>query len=446
MLSSKSVNLNTTSRSKFERNSSQVDVNKLRRESIGKKSEIEFLERESSKLDELRDLLTVLMEDYQYNGRYKFYQNIGSLKKILKNPVDGVALLRDGINMLIDKHQKISSRFDLEMNKSLFSIEKDYLRIEEMRKKEFDLLKAAEVELDHKRSILKTILNEKKMVQKTVLLRMAALDRNIQYGTKKLQKIDMQKVKVEKDLEEAKYQLKDHQTTEYILQERDRDRKDTGLQQKKTHEDIIKQLDKVRRDYKREAFEHNRTQANLKAARDELASLIRKANSYHDNMKTQELLAEEEENRKQHSNYNVEMDEAKRKQEKEEKKTRELEAKVNDLTTSILDLNYQISTTEQRLQSQMTRIPDFAQLHAALERSIDMSRKFKEQVNANKYIMDEIRERIQSAEEMEINESRIRTASYLKPLPEDKFKREKTEKVSTPTYNDYDINDILTPF
>ena len=166
--------------------------------------------------------------------------------------------------------------------------------------------------------------------------------------------------------------------------------------------------------------------AELDNSKEELSNLARLVGSYRDNLRTQELLGEEIENRRQRSIFNIEREEAQKKQVNEEKKTKDLELKLRSLTTRVNELNFQISQTEQKLQSQMMRIPDFSQLHQILDISMKNSQKFKDMVNQRKYLLDEIREKNRMIEQMEFQESKTRTMMWRSQLIENP-ERKRTE-------------------
>ena len=124
--------------------SSRAESDKLRRESMEKKAQIDLLEREASHVSEIKNFLMGIIEDFQATGKFQFYdvQN-DSLEDLLKNPKNGIDILRKGINGLISKHQNLSSRFESEMNKNLIQLQSDLNEAKRANEKESEKLALA---------------------------------------------------------------------------------------------------------------------------------------------------------------------------------------------------------------------------------------------------------------------------------------------------------------
>jgi hypothetical protein len=87
------------------------------------------------------------------------------------------------------------------------------------------------------------------------------------------------------------------------------------------------------------------------------------------------------------------------------------------LNEKIATLNHQISQTEQKLQTQTMRVPDFNQLRQALERVSVQNRRYQEGVLQTRYLLDEIRDRNRMLDQIEIEESKKRMAQLKAVMP-----------------------------
>jgi hypothetical protein len=98
-------------------------------------------------------------------------------------------------------------------------------------------------------------------------------------------------------------------------------------------------------------------------------------------------------------------------------KGKEVEDAIAILSERIANLNQQIMQTEQKLQTQMMKIPDFAQLRQALDRSLAQSKKYREEILQRKYLLDEIREKNRILDQKEIQESKDRMVQLRTLMP-----------------------------
>ena len=96
-------------------------------------------------------------------------------------------------------------------------------------------------------------------------------------------------------------------------------------------------------------------------------------------------------------------------------KGNDIQNTISQYIEKISNLNDQISQTDQKLQDQMMRIPDFPQLHQALDRTLAQTKKYQEELMQKKYLLDEIGDRNRLLDQMEIQESKNRM-SQLKIL------------------------------
>jgi chromosome segregation ATPase len=183
------------------------------------------------------------------------------------------------------------------------------------------------------------------------------------------------------------------------------------------HAGRLRTLEDLDREYKREAHAHNCSLSALDQAKLELVRLMRTIDSYHDNLKTQELLDAEHENRKLHAVIHNEKESLSKAKAKVANKGKESEAQIAVLAEKVATLNQQIMHTEQKLQTQMMRIPDFAQLRQALDRLLAQSRKQRDEVLQRMYLLEEIRDKNRVIDMVEIQESHDRQAQLKGIMP-----------------------------
>lgn len=397
------------------------ESDRLRKEIAEKKNQIDLLERDIPKLSEATRFLKDLIEDFGKSGYFQFDPIPDKV-----DPIDAVSILRKGIDSFIDYHLRLENRYKIEYTKSVFNLEQS------LKASIDNLIREDEKRVDaidgiiHQKQVIRLLTNEKAILQNTILMRSKALERHKRQSTESLEDLDEILSERISQLDEIRNQKSKTEKYSSMLVERDSEKKQIKAEQKREHERLLEELKTLKLKYKKEAFEHNRSMAELDNSKEELSNLARLVGSYRDNLRTQELLGEEIENRRQRSIFNIEREEAQKKQVNEEKKTKDLELKLRSLTTRVNELNFQISQTEQKLQSQMMRIPDFSQLHQILDISMKNSQKFKDMVNQRKYLLDEIREKNRMIEQMEFQESKTRTMMWRSQLIENP-ERKRTE-------------------
>jgi hypothetical protein len=183
------------------------------------------------------------------------------------------------------------------------------------------------------------------------------------------------------------------------------------------HAELLEVAESLGVTLKRESHAHNCSLSALDNARLELAHLMRTIESYHDNLKTQELLDAEHENRKLHAVINNEQESLSKARDAVMAKARETEGQITGLTERIGHLNQQVIQTEQKLQTQAMKIPDFGQLRFALDRLLAQSKKRREEMQVEMYHLEEIRDKCRLADMMEIQESLERQAQLRALMP-----------------------------
>lgn len=398
--------------------SKAADNDYYRRQLMEKKTLLNNLEKIVPKLDEFKSRMTQLIQDFQQTGQITFLEDE---EKLQNNPFEstdeGVRMIRNGIMQLISYHQRLASRFEIELSRNLFSFQQELDEKKKILQKEEELLSAAENENEHNQSIIQMAVIEKDALKQTILMLRDTLQRHVHSDSTQIGIAHTKFERVHNELEKVQRMIDNENEASIEIQSRKKERQTTIEKHISMHQEISQTVEKLRAEYKRESHSHNLTRAALDRAKEELLQLSRAVESYHDNLKTQELLDAEVENRRLRAVINNEKIEHEEKLAKFTSKTKELEEIVDDLTKRINQLNIQISSTEQKLQTQMMRIPDFKQLGQVLDRSIEQSRKYKEFVMKRKYLLDEIRDKNRLLEQQEIQESKNRMAQLKIQMP-----------------------------
>ncbi|KAK8876285.1 hypothetical protein M9Y10_006480 [Tritrichomonas musculus] len=418
-IGSKNSGFNTPSKESL--NSSKGDYDYYRRQLMEKKTQVTALEKRLPKLDEFKSRLTQLIQDFQQAGQINFIEDDTESHEKLSHPFDttqeGVQIIRNGIMQLISYHERLAARFEIELSKNLFTFQQTLDEKKKMLAKEEELLEIAQNEASHNKNIIQMAINEKDVLKQTILMLRSTLERHMNSDSAQRGMVHSRYERVQMELNKVQKLVQDEEEMSSELQSRKKERLTTEEKHAIMHQEILLTVEKLRADYKKESYANNLTRAALDRAKDELLQLSRAVESYHDNLKTQELLDAEVENRRLRAVLNNEKIEHEEKLARHTSKTKELSDVVESLTKRIDQLNIQISSTEQRLQTQMMRIPDFKQLGQVLDRSIEQSRKYKEFVMKRKYLLDEIRDKNRLLEQQEIQESKNRMAQLKIQMP-----------------------------
>ncbi|OHT11276.1 hypothetical protein TRFO_19378 [Tritrichomonas foetus] len=403
--------------SKESLDAAKAENDYYRRQLMDKKAQITALEKKAPKLEEFRKLFIHLVQDFQQTGQITFFDNPEKLENPFDSTHEGIKVVRSGINQFISYHERLAARFELELSRNLFSLNQKLEEKKKILEQEEELLATANFETEHNENVIDLIVNEKDVLKKTIIMLRETLERHINSDTNQIGMINSKYQKVQNELTRIQNQVKAEDDAANDIANRQNERKSAEARQAATHQEILSTVEQLRADYKNESHSHNLTRAALDKAKEELTQLTRAVESYHDNLKTQELLGAEIENKRLRAVINIERIEFDEKLAKHTAKTNELSEIVDQLSNRIDQLNSQISATEQKLQTQMMRIPDFDQLSQVLDRSLAQSRKHKEFILKRKYLLDEIRDKNRLLEQMEIQESKNRMAQLKILMP-----------------------------
>lgn len=394
----------------------KIESDSLRRKLMEKKNQIAALEQQTNRFEEVKILIARLIQDFQESGDIQFVEP-ENLSNPLANTEDKIQVLRNGINNLIKKHEKLASRFELEFSRNIFQLQ------QQLREKDLELndaksnLEAARAYIMHQERVVTLLRNKKQALCKTVLMRRSALSRSQSKSEKESADNQMKLERYSRNLDDAKENVKEKDRIAEEMAVHVAEKKRNEELQLKSHDDLLKTVENLRKTFKKEAFSHSQDLSALDVAKSELKALQLTIDSYFDNLKTRELLDAEIENRKLQTVIKNEFESLSLQKYVVDSKGNDIQNTIAEYTSKITTLNELINQTEQKLQTQMMRIPDFPQLHQALDRAIAQSKKYQEEVQQRKYLLDEIGDRNRLLDQMEIQASKDRMAQLKILMP-----------------------------
>lgn len=394
----------------------KAESDSLRRKLMEKKNLISALEQQTNRFEEVKILISHLIQDFQERGDIQFVEP-ECLSSPLENVKDTVQVLRNGINKLIKRHEKLASRFELEFSRNIFQLQ------QQLREKDQELivatsnLESARASLAHQERVVSLLRDKKEALCKTVLMRRSALSRSQIKNAKEAADNQSKFERFTKNLHNAKETVKEKDQIAEELAVRVAEKRKNEELHMKTHDELLKTVEDLRKTLKQEAYSHSRDMSALDVAKSELKALQLKIDSYFDNLKTRELLDAEIENRKLQTVIRNEHESLSLQKSIVDSKGNDIQNTISEYTSKISTLNELINQTEQKLQTQMMRIPDFPQLHQALDRALAQSKKYQEEVQQRKYLLDEIGDRNRLLDQMEIQASKDRMAQLKILMP-----------------------------
>jgi hypothetical protein len=394
----------------------KAESDALRRQLMDKKAQISLLEQHGLKYDEMSLYLTHLIQDFQGSGDLMFVEP-EKLQQPFTNPLLAVEIIRRGVNRLIEKHERLAARFELEFARNMFTLTQELHEVDTELAREVGLRNQAEHNRKHAQDIVSCLAQEKQILMQMVTLRRAQVGRHIEADREAEAQAHRNLEALNKEYEDLLQYSHDLDVNAETLTTSQLAKKTQEQRQLDQHKELLKLSEDLELSLKRESHAHNCSLSALFNAKNELKHLMLVIESYHDNLKTQELLDAEHENKKLHAVINNERASLSRSKAIVANKGRESEEAISILTEKIASLNQQIMQTEQKLQTQMMKIPDFAQLRQALDRSLAQSKKYREEILQRKYLLDEIREKNRILDQMEIQESKDRMQQLKALMP-----------------------------
>jgi hypothetical protein len=146
-----------------------------------------------------------------------------------------------------------------------------------------------------------------------------------------------------------------------------------------------------------------------------------------DNLKTKELIEEENENKRLRSVMNVDRLRFDEKLARQVQKGSELQKGIAELRGRVDLLNVEIADVEHKWQIQISRIPDFPQLYAALERERAAGQRQKAFLRKRQDVFDDFHQKVRRIQEHNEEETRQRMANLSEIMPTLKEERSRQE-------------------
>jgi hypothetical protein len=424
----------------------KAESDALRRHLMEKKAQILALEPQAKQYEELHSSLVRLIHDFQSSGGIGFVA-LGSLESPFEDAGTAVPILRSGIDRFIQRHMCLATRFELEFRRGLVGLVRTLHEAESTLERERRLLHHEKQDKESAERIVEYLSSGKSIVMRTVLLRRSHQQRrsveDLKATTEAAEALDQANRELSNSCDISE-ELDVHLGALTSAVQAQRTQMERQRQQ---HAELERVAEELSSTLKRESHSHNCSLSALDGARQRLEQLMRTIESYHDNLKTQELLDAEHENRKLHAVINNDKASLLKAKEAVVAKGKESEAQIAVLSEKVNELSHQIMEIEQKLQTQMVRIPDFDQLRQALDRLLAKSRKHRDEVMQQMYMLEEIRDRNRVVDMIEIQESLDRQAQLRQLMPLAKEIKEESEMprmLSVCREQQADIEELLT--
>jgi len=396
------------------------EADQLRKELLEKKRIIESIEKEASQLDDLQICLSGLIRSFQENKNIGTFRDIDPSLLAHKSCNELINLIRNATEELASLHQNLENRFEIEFNRNVFIGNNKVAKAKVALQSEVEIIGLLILERTQKSQLLSMVMREKNVLQKTIQMRTQTLKGNQEFAEKYKNSLTEYLLKAEHTFENAKKSLQNVESEQRVIKENIDAIKEIKNREKMHLNELSEELLELQSSIKKESYYHSCLQSDLDKAKEELDMVVSTNNSFSNNVRSHDLMDAEQENRRLHKVLINERKSLERKLNVHKKKTAELEKVCAQLSQTVSELNNQVSFNEQKMQTMTLRIPDFGQLHQALEKIQLQARKNKEDTLNTQYMLDDIREKNRMMEQMEYNESKIRTAQLLSsiPLPE----------------------------
>jgi hypothetical protein len=375
------------------------------------------LETRLTQFADFKQLLMKLMQELQETQSLVFVDSPSSWERRCKSNDDIVNVLRSGIDKFIAKHTTLATRYEREFTKHLFGLHQQVATAQETLERQKQRVIDSQRDCSALENLLALVQREKKSLKRTIQYRRSTLSRHTDASARERAHIAQQLNQAQASLESAIATNQDNQRTEMEIQRKIQERAEMETARAEMHVDLVKAVEEMRADIQRESLRHNETGAALTRARDELVRLTRSVDSHVDNLKTQELLNEENENKRLRSVLNIEKAEFEDKFARQVQKGTEMQEAIAGLQEEIIGLNREISAVEHRWQIQLTRIPDFKQLHQALDRERAAGKKQKAFVRARQEVFDDFQQNAKRVREDNEEAARARAEFLTATMP-----------------------------
>jgi hypothetical protein len=394
---------------------------------LDQKTRIAGLQDQALMLDQLTALLRRLMMNFQASQLLRFVDKISVLEDPGPPAKQSIPIIRTAVNRVTSHHEKLASRYELELQKNLFEVNQQVTEKKKLLAREKQLLTDTQNQSAQTSGLIRKLKRQKQILMKTALLQRSALIKHHETDTIRYNQLKRKSDFARAENFSAQDSLRRVLEAETDLTKRIEDRMVFEERKTQMHLELAKTAEDLQQTLQHEAYKYNRAAAKLDRARDELVNLTRCVESYRDNLKTRELLDAELENKRLRAVINIEKQDFDKKLEFQKAKGAELRSAIDTLSQKVESLNQQISTIEQKLRRQMMKVPDFDRLHEALDRQAAASRRHLEFVTKRKYVLEDVRKEGERVDEEEIEASKIRMRGLSVRLPFESEEKEMKE-------------------
>jgi chromosome segregation ATPase len=369
---------------------------------------INSLETHVSALDDFKFQLLRLLRHLQETRQFTIAENDSAWDSLFQTPKEALSIIRKAVEDFVSHHEKLANRYELEFSRNVFSLDQQLTSKREQVRREDKLLMEAQKRAHGYEQMVAMLFVEKDTLMHTILMHRARLAMHLESGEKQRAAIHQ---RLSGTMET--YQATVHQNRQ-LHDERDElvRRRDTRTQfeagRMLSHDELLRNVAEMKAKIARESNELNTAAAELEQSRQELTSLSRTLDSYRDNLKTRELRDSEIENERLRSVMSIEKADFDEKLAREVERGRDLAATLMTLSREIDHLNQQISLTERKLHTQMMRIPDFAQIHQALDREKAQGQRYKDFVRKRQEVLDQFHTNTKRQDERNEEDSQTR--------------------------------------
>ena len=400
----------------------KIEADRMRRIILDKKQQIQILELEAAKFDELKILMRDVLADLQSKGEIQFFQEYQNPEDIpLMDPQKYLKAIRSSISALLDKHMILSQRYEVALKNQCFLQQQDIANAQRVLDEEKAKLQFAQEQFDHQKKLVDIVSDQKMLLQRTIALTQESVERHRQQNEETIQdfkeKIEQKASRISKMKERN---VKIEQEHEENIREIEQQTKEEE-QNLSAHEELLSQKANILEELRKLAYDQSCLISDLDKAKAELSLVQSKNDSYLSNLKTHQLLAAERENERLRSLLKTEKKRSESSLESQIKKTKQLEEYLERITQETKDINEQISDTESKLQALAMRIPDFHQIEQVLDQVSKTAQKDKSEILKTQYMLDEIRDRNRLIEQQECYESKLRTEQLLQKLADPRY-------------------------
>ena len=397
--------------------SMKIEADRMRKIILDKKQEIQILEVEAAKLDELKILMRDVLTEIQNKDKIMFFPEYKDLDEIpLLEPQMYLKALKSSVSALLEKHDVLSQRFGVALKNQTFLQNQDIANAQRVLDEEKSRLQLAQDEFNHQKRITDMVLDQKTILQRTIRLTQESVDRHKEASDDVIQKCE---TRIQQRMDRiSKIQEKNTQIEqEHIQKIKEIEQKKKEEEESYTqHEELLSQKKKIQEELKKLAYDQSCLISDLDKAKQELVDIQSKSNSYLSNLKTHQLLEAERENERLRNLLKNEKRRADANLQAQVNRTKQLEDMLEKIAGETRDLNDQITEAESKMQAIAMRIPDFRQLEQALDNVIKSTQKDKAEALKTQYMLDEIRDKNRLIEQQEYNESKQRTEQLLQKL------------------------------